>query len=155
MAYTEGLSVGTKIYTKDAAPGTYDTNITTGFPGLAWTEVGEVESIGEFGGTATVTQFTPLASGVVKKYKGSIDYGQMALVVGRLLSDDGQELLKDGFDGTKRYAEHSFKIVDSDGSIIYFTGMIASFSNQVNDANSVTKVSVNIDINNPVVYSYT
>lgn len=151
-ADTMTLSSGTTVSVAAASPATYN---VAGYGALTYTAVGEVESVGEFGGSATVTQFTPLGTGVVKKFKGSIDYGQMALVVGRLLSDDGQELLKDGFDGTKRYAEHSFKIVDSDGSIIYFTGMIASFSNQVNDANSVTKVSVNIDINNPVVYSYT
>ena len=152
MAYTEGLSVGTKIYTKNAAPGTYDENVTTGFPSLAWTEVGEVESIGEFGGTATVTQFTPLASGVVKKFKGSNDYGQMAMVVGRLLSDAGQVILLAGFDGAKRYTSHSFKVESADGSVIYFTGKVASFSNQVNDANSVTKVSVNVDLDAALIY---
>lgn len=151
-ADTMTLSSGTTVSVSAASPATYN---VAGYGALTYTAVGEVESVGEFGGTATVTQFTPLGTGVVKKYKGSIDYGQMAMVVGRLLSDDGQEALKAGFDGANRYIEHSFKIVDSDGSIIYFTGMVASFSNQVNDANSVTKVSVNIDINNPVIYSFT
>ena len=35
MAYTEDLSVGTKNYTKDAAPDTKDTNNTTRIPDLA------------------------------------------------------------------------------------------------------------------------
>ena len=57
-----------------------------------------------------------------------------------------------GFDGAKRYTSHSFKVESADGSVIYFTGKVASFSNQVNDANSVTKVSVNVDLDAALVY---
>lgn len=142
------LSVGTQFYVSAAEPATYD---DAGFVALAWTEVGEVESLGEFGGTATVTPFTPLATGVIKKRKGSIDYGAAAASIGRLASDAGQAILKAGFDGATKYDVHSFKLVNSDGAIAYFTGVVSSFTTVTNDANSVTMVNCNIELDNRVL----
>lgn len=142
------LSVGTQIFVVAAEPATYD---TAGFAALSYTEVGEVENLGEFGGTSSITNFTPLATGVVKKRKGSIDYGTITASIGRLVGDAGQGVLKLGFDGAAKYTVHSFKIVSSDGAIAYFTGVISSFTKSVNDANSVNMVNCNIELDNTVI----
>lgn len=142
------LSVGTSLFVSAASPATYD---TAGFAALSYTEVGEVESLGEFGGSAQITPFTPLATGIVKKRKGSINYGTASASIGRLASDAGQAILKDGFDGANKYVVHSFKVVNSDGAIAYFTGMISSFVTVTNDANNVTKVNCNIELDNKVI----
>lgn len=142
------LSVGTSISVAPEVPANYTLG---GFGGLDYTEVGEVQSIGEFGGTATITNFIPLKSGIVKKRKGSIDYGTAAMVIGELAGDEGQAMLKDGFDGPERNTVHSFKLVDQDGEVAYFTGVIASFTKNVGDANTVTTVSCNIELDNRVL----
>jgi len=142
------LSVGTQFYVSTQLPTTYD---ETGFGALAWTEVGEVENIGEFGGDATITEFIPLSSGIVKKRKGSINYGTASLAIGRLGGDTGQGILKDGFDGSNRYQVHSFKMVNSDGATAYFTGVVASFTTTVNDANTVMMVNCNVELDNRVL----
>lgn len=142
------LSVGTRVYAFAGQPPTYD---IAGFNGLAWTEIGEVTDLGEFGGTAQITEFTPLATGVIKKLKGSINYGTAALSIGRLSGDAGQALLKDGFDGTNAYVSHAFRVVSEDGQIAYFTGMISSFVTATGEANTVTAVSSNIELDNRVI----
>ena len=149
-ATTAFISVGTKVYLSAAEPATYT---KAGFDALTWKEVGEVESVGDFGGSATVTTFTPLGTGVVRKRKGSIDYGQLSLVCGRLTADDGQALAKAGFDGANKDKVHSCKIAlpAVDGKTLYFTGVISSFTTQVNDANSVAKVTINFDLDGAVI----
>lgn len=142
------LSVGTQFFVSAAEPATYD---TAGFGALSWTEVGEVESLGEFGGTASITNFTPLSTGVVKKRKGSIDYGTVAAAIGRLVGNTGQAILKAGFDGASKYVVHSFKVVTSAGEIAYFTGIVGSFTKAVNDSNAVTMVNCNVELDNTVL----
>lgn len=142
------LSVGTTVSVVSGAPATYD---AAGFALLTFIPIGEIESLGEFGGTATVTDFIPLASGIVAKRKGSIDYGEASMEIGLLSGDLGQAALKAGFDGANRNAVHSFEIEDQDGNLTYFTGVISSFVTQYNDANAVTKVACTVNLDNKVL----
>lgn len=143
------LSVGTLVYVSTSLPSTYN---VTGFEAINdWVEIGEVESIGEFGGSAQITPFTPLGTGIVKKRKGSIDYGTAALSIGQVSGNGGQALLKDGFDGSKKYDVHSFKIVEETGEVAYFTGLVGSFTKVTNDANAVMMVNCNIELDNKVL----
>lgn len=142
------LAVGTRVYVSAGEPATYD---TTGFNALSYTEVGKIESIGEYGGSAEVSSFTPLNDGIVDKLKGSIDYGSAALSIGRLTGDVGQGILKDGFDGNNRDTVHSFKIINSDGATAFFTGLISSFVTVQDGANNVIMVNCNVELNNKVL----
>ena len=137
------LSVGTVISASAAQPATED---QTGYEALSWTVVGEVTDIGESGGTASITTFTPVASGVVNKRKGSIDYGTMALSIAKDAADTGQILLKAGFDGAQRNTVHSFKVAEPDsGDEAYFMGSISSFTTIRGDANAVMAHTCNIE----------
>jgi hypothetical protein len=129
------LSVGTVISATASQPATED---QTGYEALSWTVVGEVTDIGESGGSATITTFTPVASGVVNKRKGSIDYGTMALAIAKDAADTGQILLKAGFDGAQRDTVHSFLVAEpNSGDEAYFMGSISSFTTVRGDANAV------------------
>lgn len=142
------LSVGTVVSVAAAVPATYD---ATGFAALTFTAIGEVTNLGEFGGSAQITQHIPLATGIVAKRKGSIDYGTMAMQIGKDIVDAGQVLLKAGFDGAAAYDVHSFKITDVDGNIAYFTGLVGSFTKVFNDANTVAGVNCNVELDNKVI----
>jgi hypothetical protein len=142
------LSVGTVVAVSASTPATYT---EAGFGALTFTDVGEVTNLGEFGGTAQITQHIPLATGIVAKRKGSIDYGTAALQIGKLIGDAGQVILKDGFDGDEAYSVHSFEITDEAGNIAYFTGLIGSFTTVYNDANTVTAVNCNVELDNKVI----
>ena len=137
------LSVGTVVSVSAAQPATED---QIGYEALTWTVVGEVTDIGESGGTAQVTNFTPVASGVVNKRKGSIDYGTMALAIAMDTADAGQIILKAGFDGATRNTVHSFLIADPDsGDEGYFMGSISSFTTIRGDANTVMSHACNVE----------
>lgn len=142
------LSVGTAFYISTTLPATYD---EAGFDAISnWIEVGEVETIGEFGGEATITPFIPLKTGVVKKRKGSIDYGTATVSIGRLVGDTGQAALKAAFDGANAYDVHAFKVVDDDNEA-FFTGLVGSFTTVRDDADSVTRINCNIELDNKVI----
>ena len=142
-AVNVSLSVGTVISASAAQPATED---ATGYGALSWTVVGEVTDIGESGGTASITTFTPVASGVVNKRKGSIDYGTMSLAIAKDAADTGQILLKAGFDGAQRNTVHSFLIAEPDsGDEAYFMGSISSFTTVRGDSNAVMAHNCNIE----------
>jgi len=142
------IASGTTVSVSANEPATYD---GTGFGALSFTAVGEVLSLGEFGGSAQVQTFTPLATGIVNKRKGSIDYGTANMSIANDEADAGQIILKAGFDGAQRNTIHSFKVENSDGDIAYFTGMISSFSTVTNDSNTIITVNCNIELTNSVV----
>lgn len=137
------LSVGTVISVSAAQPATED---QAGYEALTYTVVGEVTDIGESGGSAQVTTFTPVASGTVNKRKGSIDYGTMSLAIAKDATDAGQVLLKAGFDGVARNTVHSFLVAEPDsGDEAYFMGSISSFTTVRGDANAVMSHNCNIE----------
>jgi hypothetical protein len=146
MAVT--TSLGTVFSAVKGVPATYD---QAGFAALSFTAVGEVADIGEFGGEGEILTHTPIATGVVNKLLGSIDYGTIALQMGRFIGDAGQTLLKGGFDGADQGETFSFSVVYIDGAIDYFTGIVSSFSSVVGSASSVRGAASNIALNNKVI----
>lgn len=141
-------SLGTVISVVLGEPATYD---DSGFSALTFAEIGEVSDIGEFGGEGEVLTHTPLKTGTVNKFIGSIDYGSIAAQMGKLFDDVGQIALKAGFDGANKGKTHSFKVEYIDGGIEYFTGVITSFTSNVGSASSVRMGASNIALNNQVI----
>lgn len=56
-----------------------------------YVDVGEIEDLGEFGDTFNPVNFTSLANGRVRKYKGTADAGNMTVTVGLDNGDAGQK----------------------------------------------------------------
>ena len=83
-------SKGTKVFIGSALPATYD---TAGYDDVTWTEVGMIESVGEYGATSNVGSYTPIGTGVACKYMGTTDFGEIALTIADT-SDDGLAALK-------------------------------------------------------------
>ncbi len=142
------ISLGTTIGVVSGAPATYD---DAGFGTLTYETVGEVTSIGEYGGSAQINTNIPLATGIVNKRAGSYDYGDASLTITRDTGDAGQTALKDGFDGAEKGTVHSFEVTFSDGSTQYFTGVISSFTTNISDANSWTQVTCGVALTNEVI----
>jgi len=144
------ISVGTEFHVALGAPATYD---EAGFTGVVmiYDEVGEVGSIPEFGGSAQVAEWISLKSGEVQKRPGSINYGSISLPLADV-TDDGQDALKDGFDGANARAVHSFKVFRADIGGLAFTGVITGYTYNRGDANSISQASCSIELTGkPVV----
>lgn len=138
------ISVGYTLAVSLGEPATYN---AAGYAAKSWTVVTDVETIPDFGGTAQVPEFTPLASGVVDKAKGSINYGSFTAPLRRRLADTGQDALQAGFDGVNRDSVFSVRLTHPSGGTLYFTAFITSFTYNIADANAWTRNSVTFAIN--------
>jgi len=148
MSENVKISVGTELHVAVAVPDTYD---ATGFADLEYTEVGEVSNIPTFGGTAQIAEFIPIKTGVVNKRKGSINYGSANINLANLISDDGQEIMRDGFDGTNRNEVHSIKLYNEEIGTVYFTAMISSWQYNYGDANTINLAESVLELTNKPV----
>ena len=148
MSENVKISVGTELHVAVAVPDTYD---ATGFAALEYTEVGEVSNIPTFGGTAQIAEFIPIKTGVVNKRKGSINYGSANINLANVISDDGQEIMRDGFDGTNRNEVHSIKLYNEEIGTVYFTAMISSWQYNYGDANTINQAESVLELTNKPV----
>lgn len=140
--------LGATLAISASRPATYDA-AGYGATGMTYTTVGQIENYGKHGVKAQVPTFTPVATGVVTKLKGSKDYGQMGLTLGCLPSDSGQDLLKTASESTARYSVKLTYPVgegESTGEIHYLEVLVSSFENEDGDANAVRKVSTMLEV---------
>jgi len=123
MAKQTGIGTTLEMYLGE--PGSYDIG---GFDAITpWTQVGFVEGLPAAGGAANEDTFADLETGVIDVAITTIDYGTQTLALGADLTDAGQTLLKEGFDGANARARHSYKITYPDGQIRYGTCKIKSY----------------------------
>jgi hypothetical protein len=116
---------------------------------IVWTPIGQVENLGNHGGSKTITPFTPIDTAVVTKVGGSKDYGTMSLVLGNVAGDAGQILLKTAFEATNTH--YSVKIVYADTGAVtpethYLDVIVSRNENQDGAANDVRKLAVDFAI---------
>ena len=97
-------STGVQYYLAAALP---TTNNKVGYDALPWTEVSEVSSISAYGATQTEVNFTALADGILKKFKGSTNYGSITIEMGYDSSDAGQILMDSGAGGANNRTVYS------------------------------------------------
>ena len=84
-------SAGTTIGISAALPATYT---QAAFAALAFTEIGEVSDLGEFGREYNIVKFNPLKDRRTVKRKGSFDDGTVQVQLAKAATDAGQILLK-------------------------------------------------------------
>jgi len=122
-----------------------------------YTEVAEIENLGEFGDEANVITFASLADTRVRKFKGARDAGTMAIVCG----DDPLDLGQDAMIAAEGQPnDYNFKVVLNDPitlsgltSVHYFRGKVLSKRLQVNDVNSIVKRMFSVGVNSAIFAS--
>ncbi|MEM1189943.1 MAG: phage tail tube protein [Pseudomonadota bacterium] len=138
-------SAGTTVGLSATLPGAFD---AAGYGALTFTEIGEIESVPEFGPSFSLITFTPLNSRVVSKRKGSVNYGQLAITLGRVPSDAGQTIL---IAAQASDASQAIEITLQDGTKIYTTGQVMSYRTNVGNTESMTLASVMIELDRPLI----
>lgn len=135
------------------------TRVGSGSPPFAyaddnWTEIDEVENLGEFGDESNPVNFTNLKAARVQKKKGARDAGTLALVCGRDPADAGQLAL---IAAEQTKFEYNFKVIAADApdedhtdSVFYFSGLVMSRRAGFGGNEDITKVTFNIAINSAV-----
>ena len=112
---------GTCLSVSAAAPATHD---ATGFAALTWTQVGELESSGEFTIHHATVNFTNLCTGKTSVSKGAEEAVTVAIGVALDRDDAGQTLMTTARKSLT--AVYSFKIQEANGDIVYFRAHVMS-----------------------------
>ena len=121
-------------------PATFD---SAGYAALTYTSVGEVTNFGEFGREFDLVTHNPVASRGTQKLKGAFNEGAIALQIGLDTDDAGQILMKAASLSDSLYA---FLITTANGDKYYFQGLTMGFKVGLNDVNSVSSATANIEI---------
>lgn len=137
---TVRTSATTTLAISAGVPATFD---NAGYVALSYTAVGEITNFGEFGREFTLVTHNPVASRGTQKLKGAFNEGAIALQLGLDTDDAGQVLMKAASASDSLYA---FRITTANGDIYYFQGLTMGFKVGLNDVNSVTSATANIEI---------
>lgn len=143
-------AAGVKFY---IGPQDNSASDTTAYGLLSYTEVADVVNIPEFGDTFNEINFTALGDSRVRKFKGSVNGGSLAIELGLNLTDAGQAAVEAARDVTSAASnEYAFKIElnDSGGvnpTTIYFRGLVFSYTKNIGEVESVVSSTVTIGIN--------
>jgi hypothetical protein len=139
---------GATLSLSASIPATYD---QAGYEASAmvYTEIAEIENFGNHGMKATITEFTPVATGIVAKMKGSKNYGTMNLSIGSIPSNAGQVMLEAAAESNNHY---SGKYVYPDGEVHYLDVVVATKEYQDGSVNNASKIAVDLALcRKPVV----
>lgn len=127
-------------------PETFDNDDITGFPSLAYTRVGEVADYGNGGVSFELVTWMAVDRRDTVKRKGTRNYNARAFVIGRDASDAGQQVLEAGANGADTDTTHSFEITLQNGDIIYFTGQIMEFTDNLGTVNNIVQIGCNVEL---------
>ena len=149
---TPYAATGARLYVSSAV--TSEPANAAAYAALSWTEVGDVESIGEYGDESQIITAATLQDSRVFKGKGPRDAGTLVLTVLDRPDDTGQDALVTG-EGT--FFNYPFKItlpnkLTSGGTdeINYFIGLIMSKRLNVGDTTNIVRRVFNIAINSQI-----
>lgn len=153
MAGDITTATGARIFIGPSVPPTTGTEAE--FSALTWTEIGLVESLGEFGDESNAVNFSSLNDGRVRKAKGTRDAGSLALTVARDPSDAGQDALI-AAEGTN--SKYAFKVTypdrltaDGTDGVDYFRALVMSKRNNVGSADNVIRRSFQLGIDSAII----
>lgn len=142
-------SVGTVVSVSTTAPATYD---AAGFGALTFSPCGELAELPSFGAEAALATHTPLATGIVAKRRGSLNYGSVALTMAVSDTDTGQTVLQDAAEAAAGAdALVSVKVLLVNGEIQYFTSQVMSYKVNVGNADAITMAEVTLEIDNSII----
>lgn len=130
------------------APTTYDAG---GFAAVSFVEVAEITDIGEFGKKFKLIEHNPIGSRGTVKRKGSYNNGTLSLKLARATSDPGQA---DLILASESDLSYSFRIVLNDEPTfteVYFTGQVMGYTTMISGVDTITAVSVDIEIDNDII----
>jgi hypothetical protein len=121
----------------------------------AWTEIKEIEDIGEFGPEASEITFSSVGDGYVRRRKGVIDNGSLQLVCGRDPLDPGQQMARLAVEDELPY---NFRVTLADKptaagkpTTYYFRAVVLTAKNTYGTGNDLTKVTFGIGVDGQIL----
>jgi len=125
------------------------------FQGDTYTQLGEVENMGDFGDSSPEVPFASIGDGRTRKSKGARDAGTMAVIVGHDPLDAGQDAIEVA---EQTNFEYNFRVILADAknanfsnSTFYFKGLVMSQRKNVGTNDNIVRKTYNIAINSAIV----
>lgn len=129
-----------------------EADFTAGSP--AYLEIGGLTNLGTLGDTSELLTSNQISVSRTRKFKGSKNGGSMQVVADLDYADGGQlALIAASMDD----ATYSFKLVFNDApaggtpSVRYFTSLVMSAAEQLNEANNVMALNSTLEIDSNIV----
>ena len=119
MAYE--TMVGSELAISASLPATDD---VAGYAALTYTPIGEVTDNGEMVANAQEITHETVKEGIVKKGKGSKNYGTRPVALALDLNDAGQIICEAAFDDN---APYSFRETWQSGVVVYYQAITLSY----------------------------
>lgn len=154
-------AIGTKVSIGPAKTPVAGTDLTaTDFTtGATWKELGELRTMGAVGDTWDVSEINLLGVQRTQKVKTNVKSGSAELVMNADYANEGQLALRAAAGATTAYA---FKVEFADkpatgatpkNSVRYFTALVTSVTDDVEDSISVVKSTIEVNSNIVVVHA--
>jgi hypothetical protein len=143
LAMTINASVGTCIAVSAALPATHD---NTGFTALTFTQIGELESIGDLTTTHAAISFANMCTGKTSTLKGVEEAVTVEIMVALDRDDAGQTLMTAARKSANDYA---FQVTEANGDKVYFTGKVMKSGVQYGGIGDVKKAPYSIGVTAP------
>ncbi|PJI56008.1 iron ABC transporter substrate-binding protein [Methylobacterium radiotolerans] len=152
MAGDITTATGARIFVGPSTLAATDT--VAEFAALTYTEIGLVESLGEFGDQSSAVNFASLGDGRQRKAKGVRDAGDLTITCAHDVTDAGQVAMVAAEATNLKYA---FKVVLPDeqteggaGTTLYFRGLVMSKRLNVGSADNVIRQTFNVGIDSAI-----
>jgi hypothetical protein len=101
------LAIGTTLAVPNGTQAQYEAD--------TYTNVGEIEEIGEFGDERSVVEFAALGDGRMQKARGVANAGDATVTYAHKTADAGQDAVKTAFEATSQSAdEFNFRVLLND-----------------------------------------
>lgn len=141
---------GTRVFIGPAVTDA-EANSIAQFNALAWTEIGLVESVGEFGDQSNEVTFAAIGDARMRRSKGARDAGTMTITCAHDPLDVGQGAVEDAEATNDNFA---FRVIlpdaptaQYDDTIIYFRGLVMSKRKNVGTNDTIVRNVYNVGIN--------
>ena len=140
---TVRASVGTCIAVSAALPSAHT---TTAFSALTFTQVGELESIGDLVTTHAAVSFANMCTGKTTTIKGVEEAVTVEIMVALDRDDAGQTLMTAARKSPNDYA---FQVTEANGDKVYFIGKVMKDGVQYGGIGDVKKAPYSIGVTAP------
>jgi hypothetical protein len=117
------------------------THTIAGFEALSFTNIAELVDAGAAGKTFNMVDHSPLGEREVLSLKGSFTQGIRTLLLGRDISDPGQDLILDALDSDLTV---SFRITYQNGDIDYITATVNGYSDDIGTIDTIVGATSDI-----------
>lgn len=139
-------AAGATLGISAALPALYD---GSSYALLSFSDVGEVENLGEFGKSFNLVSFLPLAQRGASKVKGSFNNGSFEPQLAMDIADAGQVIMLAALESDNNYA---FEVALTGGEVFYFAGLVMKFAPVINTVDDIVRRAAMIEISrDPVV----